>query len=328
MLLRHLMGIALLLSISGWSEEKTPAAPDTVNIILLHVNDVHGHLEPRVKNGKATGGYARLSTLVEQVRAESKAERVFLIHAGDEFSRGDELTTRSKGAANIAIMNHLKFSLWTPGNGEFYDGVPALQDRFRQAHFPSLTANVEVTATGKILGQPYVIEEAGPVKVAFFGLCFIHTQLLPPNELKVDTPAATAKNLVPELRKQADLVIAVTHIGVDEDRKLAAEVEGLDVIIGGHSHTVLKEGERIKNPAGREVLLCQAGEYLNFVGQVDLKLARQAGKWQMVESAARLIPLDDKLKLDAAVTGLIARQAEELAQPKEAAPEEPAAAPR
>jgi len=112
------------------------------------------------------------------------------------------------------------------------------------------------------------------------------------------------------LRKQADVVVAVTHLGVAEDERLAAAVNGIDLIIGGHSHTALKEGERIKSPAGREVLICQTGDTLRAAGKVEMKLALHDGRWEVVEASAQLTPLDDKVKLDPAVTGLIAKLSE------------------
>ena len=98
-------------------------------------------------NKKSVGGYARLATLITDIRNSSKAQRVFLIHAGDILSRGDALTRKTLGGANIELLNHLKFDFWTPGNGDFYDGLKVLADRITQAKFITLTTNVKATKT-------------------------------------------------------------------------------------------------------------------------------------------------------------------------------------
>lgn len=299
-----------------------------VHIVLLHVNDSHGHVEPWNKDGKSVGGYSRLSTAVEAIRVE-KADRTFLLHAGDEFSKGDDLTTFSLGAANVSLMNHLKFDAFTPGNGEFYFSVEILRRRMSEANFPFLAANVFVKATGEPVGKPYVIETVGQVKVAFFGLCYLRTALPSAWPLRVDDPLETAKKLVPELRKKADVVVALTHLGEDEDRKIAAAVEGIDVIIGGHFHTVMPHGETVTSPDGRSVLICQAGDYLRYLGRVDLAVRpaanggrvenHKAGEAETAQKIARnyrvtfagaqLLALDRKVKCDPRVTAIIAAMA-------------------
>ena len=183
-----------------------------------------------------------------------KAARVFLVHAGDEFSRGDELTRATKGAANVAIMNLLKFDLWVPGNGEFYQPLDVLEARLSEAKFPILAANVKYREGGKPVGKPYIIEKAGPVRIAFLGLGIVQPTEAPSaaDVLMAADPIETAKGLVPELRKQADVVVAVTHIGSPADRRLAAAVPGIDVILGGHTHDTFPKGVPIKGPDGRE----------------------------------------------------------------------------
>ena len=114
---------------------------------------------------------------------------------------------------------------------------------------------------------------------------------------------------MPLLRKKADVVVAVNHIGFFGDVRLAGSVGGIDVIIGGHSHTVLPKGRRAKAPDGRQTLIAQAGQFLRYLGRVDLKLERKGEGWRIVASKATLIPLDAKVKLDPTVTALIARLA-------------------
>ncbi len=284
-------------------------AGDTVRLTLLHVNDSHGRLEPHNFQGGSRGGYARLKTAVDAIRASGEADAVLLIHAGDVFSKGDALTQRTLGAANVAVMNHLKFDIWTPGNGEFYDGLPNLRVRIKQADFDVITSNVALPDGSKTVGKPSVVRTVAGVRVGFLGMCTVRKRHETNRKLKVGSPVETARKLVPALRKQADVVVAVNHIGFFGDVRLAGSVGGIDVIIGGHSHTVLPKGRRAKGPDGQPTLIAQAGEFLRWLGRVDLTLERQGKGWRIAASKATLIPLDAKIKLDPTVTALIAKLA-------------------
>ena len=225
------------------------------------------------------------------------------------------LTSRTSGEANIGVLNHLKFDLWTPGNGDFYDGLRNLQARMKQASFPTLAANVIVKSSGQRVGRPFLIEKVGDVQIAFLGLCTLRTNLPSAWPVRLDDPIETAKNFVPQFRKESDVVVAVTHIGYEKDVELAKTVPGIDLIIGGHSHTKLDTGEIVRGPAGKDVLICQAGEHLQYAGRVDLSLKPVGKRFQLVGATARLIPLDEKIKLDAEVTALIAKMSGASSQP-------------
>jgi len=284
-----------------------PPPSETVAVTILHVNDVHGRTEPYMLKGRSVGGYARLATLVDEERAAGKAARVFLIHAGDELSRADDLTRATLGAANMAIMNHLKFDAFLPGNGDHYDGPDVLVAMVRRAKFPVLCANVTAAATGEAIGKPYIIEQS-------------HLYVM-------DYPFTVAEKLVPELRKQADVVVVVSHLGAPSDVDLAKLVPGIDVIIGAHTHTVMPEGLLVKDPDDREVLVAQAGEQLRFLGKIGLTLGRFGNAWRLVSKSATLIPIDAGVKLDPTVTALIARLAAEAPKLKEPRLAEPAEVP-
>ena len=296
-------------------------APETkafgaVRVTVLHIADTHGQLEPRTVFGKSVGGYARLATMVAEERAAKDVARVFLVHGGDEFSRGDDLTLATLGAANLAIMNHLKFDAWVPGNGDHYDGPVNLLARARQARFPVLSANVRVAATGEPIGKPFIIENAGPVRLAFLGLCLVKPDHPSSKLYKAEDPMGIARKLVPELRRQADAVIVLSHLGLSDDEDLARAVPGIDVILGGHSHVVLTEGERIKGPDGREVLVCHTGDQLHFLGKLVLAFAKVDGGYRLASAADKLIPIDARVREDAAVKALIAKLAAEAPKPK------------
>jgi 2',3'-cyclic-nucleotide 2'-phosphodiesterase (5'-nucleotidase family) len=107
------------------------------------------------------------------------------------------------------------------------------------------------------------------------------------------------------------VVVAVTHIGFGADEELAREVDGIDVILGAHTHTSDEpRGVRVRTPSGGETLVCQAGEYLKFLGEAELKLELSDGKYKLVSATEKLIPIDDKVKLDPTVTAAIAKMSE------------------
>lgn len=296
----------LLIAVLGSSSASgagSASAPDRLDIVLLHVNDSHGQTEGTAR----AGGEARLATAVAQVRKEAGHARVFLVHCGDILSRGDALTRRTLGRANFDLMNRLTFDAWTPGNGDLYDGLDVLSARIAQAKFPTLAANVKVKATGKPLADGFVLQQAGPATVAFFGLCFFKPQGPGGSSVVVENPIEVARRLVPQLRKQADLVVAMTHIGVLDDTQLARAIDGIDVILGAHTHTAMPNGLVVRSPAGRAVLICQTGGALGDLGRVNVQLARRAGGGYAVSGkAARLIRLDMAVKIDPETKALLA----------------------
>ena len=307
MLSATVVALAMMLGASARAQTLPKPGDKPIRVTFLHVNDIHGHTDQYNINGHSVGGYPRLATAVQAARAEKSADRIFLIHAGDEFSRGDALTTSTKGAANVALMNQIGFDLWTPGNGEFYGGLGVLKQRFSEFRGQTLSANLYSRLDGKLLFKPYIIQEVRGLRIAFFSVNFIHEQHPACLLIRMENPIEAAKKLVPELRQQADFVVAVTHIGLDADRQLAQSVDGIDLIIGGHSHSVLPSGTATKSPDGKDVVIAQAGEYLNYLGRVDLEVARTADGWEIQTLAPTLTKLDEKVQIDPSVKATIAK---------------------
>jgi len=293
-----------------------------VRVTFLHINDTHGQIE----SYEGHGGYARLATAVEQARQADQAAgvaRTFLVDCGDILSRGDELTRRTLGSANFELMNLLRFDAYVPGNGDYYDGLVVLRARMRQARFPTLTSNVtfgakvppapdekalEKLSVGfdgrPVLGREYLIERAGPVRIALLGLCTVRE---PERLMGVEDGIASAKRLAPALREQADAVVVLSHLGLRRDFEMATSVEGIEVILGGHTHATLPQGITMPAPGGGRVLLAQAGEYLNFLGRVDLVFEPAAKGYKLASAKARLIELGPKVPEDPQVKARIAR---------------------
>ena len=273
---------------------------DLIRISIMHINDTHGQLAPKDK-----GGIARIGTLIKEARVDNN--NVLVLHAGDEFSRGDDLTSYYYGQVNMLALQAAGFDAFTPGNGDFYFGVKNLLNQTSLVKFPTLLANVFYKKDEKRIFKPYVVKEIGDVKIAILGLGFIRLEHPSGWGLELQDPVKAAKEFVPELRRKADLVVALTHIGLGDDQRLAKEVPQIDIIIGGHSHNKLNKPLRIKRTNGNgEVIIAQAGEYGEFLGQLDIDLSSNGtGGYRMVKAEGRLIPVEKSIKEDAEIVKLL-----------------------
>jgi 5'-nucleotidase/UDP-sugar diphosphatase len=295
MTIRHFVSaFALLLPLLG------PGAATGETLTILHVNDFHGALEPtRPAAGRPEeGGAARLAALV---RAERTPTTLF-VAAGD-LMQGTNLSNLFAGQPVIEAFNLMGLDASAVGNHEFDHGQPALRERAAQARFPFLAANI----AGDGPWKPFEIRRVGTLRVALFGLTTEETPVAthPRNVqgLAFSDAVAAARRMVAELRPQADLVVALTHLGFEEDEKLAAAVPGIDVIVGGHTHT------KVEQPAlVGATLVLQAFERGVFLGRLDLDVAD--GK--VTAHRYLLIPVTAASGEDPAVAALVAEYQHQL----------------
>lgn len=244
-------------------------------ITLLHTNDMHSSVVPR--NGE--GGLARATTLIRQIRAEMP--NVVLLDAGD-IIHGQPEEYFSGGQAIIGAMNVAGYDVAATGNHEYDFGLPVLQAIMKSAAFPFLAANVHAAGDGQWDRlKPYIIKDVDGVRLGILGLATLDTITLhwPPNikDLVIEDPIETAKKLVPELRKQADVIIVLSHIGVKVDKMLAEQVPGIDFIVGGHSHTALTQWTWVGN-----TLIVQTGSHARNLGRIDFIVRKDENGAQVV----------------------------------------------
>lgn len=321
--MRHLRRRVLLpillfcLAAFGLPGHTAPTAdqPQSLTLTLLHDNDLHGHLFPfaytevgRSPNEQASvGGAARRATLIRQLKRQIK-NPVMLIDSGDTFTRGP-LTNAYEGIADTEAMNAVGYELAAVGNNEFKakDGVDqndalgaqaALLRVVRRSRFPWICANVRDEHGALLQGvEPFVVREFNGVRVGFLGLTTDRSGTYPQTKgWTFQDPVAAAKEWIPKARAECDMLIAVTHIGVDDDKRLAAQTVGLDAIVGGDSHTFLYQAVPVVNPNGITVPIVQDGEFGVNLGRFDLNFARDAqGQWHLVSSHDVLLPVGPKL---------------------------------
>lgn len=240
-----------------------PGAQCQQTVRILYVNDFHGFVDPHQPKGgtELLGGVAHLAGAVAQLRREKPT---LLLAAGDMI-QGSNWANLFYGQSVIDLMNLMKFDAMVVGNHEFDFGQEALRKRIAQARFPVLGANVE----GFPPLKPYVLKELPGVKVAVVGVVTADTpSLTHPRSvagLKFGPPEATLKKYAPELKKKADLLIVLAHLGHQAERRLAEKVSGIDLIIGGHSHTKVLCPVVVGN-----TVIVQAWEHGKALGVLDL----------------------------------------------------------
>ena len=214
--------------------------------IILHSNDVHG----------ALSGYAYIAGLRDEFLAMG-AENVILVDAGD-FSQGTTYVSAYKGASAVAMMNAAGYDIVTLGNHEFDFGYAQLMENLEAAEFTAICANVILDETGESILDPAAIWSTDDLSIGFIGLETPETATkVNPGLIKeihfttFDDLYAAAQGAVDLIKDDVDIVIGLTHLGVDEESAsngyrsvdLLEKVEGLDMLIDGHSHTVMTEGE-------------------------------------------------------------------------------------
>ena len=236
-------------------------------IRILYANDFHGFAEPYRPAGsqELVGGIAYLAARIDELRGDESIPTL-LLSAGDMI-QGHLWTNLNQGKATIDLMNYMKFDAMVVGNHEFDFGQTVLKERIAQANFPILGANV----TGVPVLKPYVIRTVGGMRVGIVGIVTGQVPILthPDNivGLSFVKPVEICRQIITEVRKQSDVVIALTHIGFEDDHLLAEECSGIDAIIGGHSHTKVSEPPMIGG-----VIVLQAWEHAKSLGVLDLTM--------------------------------------------------------
>jgi 5'-nucleotidase len=255
-------------------------------ITILHTNDTHSQIEPLPANDKyaGKGGVARRATLVKQVRKENP--NTLLIDAGDAF-QGTPYFNFYKGEVEYKTMSAIGYDAGTLGNHEFDNGVDALAAAMKFATFDIVSSNYDVKGTAlEPRVKPYVVKTVGGIRIGLFGLGISPVALITPTNFKGVTyrdPIETSKEMVKTLRGQerCSLVIAMSHLGFYKsprprdvgDGQVAAQVDGIDFIASGHTHTFMEEPERVKQPCGQETLIFQVGRSGIYVGRIDFTFA-------------------------------------------------------
>jgi 5'-nucleotidase / UDP-sugar diphosphatase len=288
---------------------------------ILHTNDHHAHLEPAKYGDRLLGGIARRRTLIDQIRAENKAnqEPLLLLDAGDIF-QGTLYFNQYLGQADLDFYNALNYDASTIGNHEFDRGQQVLADFIAKAKFPIISANIDIAPESPLYGKvrPWHVLNMQGEKVGLFGLTTPDTAILASvgEGVKFTDPIAAAKASVSSLKKQGiNKIVALTHIGFENDVTLARKVPDIDIIIGGHSHTSVGNIPNAnhpyplveKNGTKAPVLVVTDWEWGKYLGDLSVsfdragKLIAWAGKPHAIDASIKPnSEFMDKLKAYAA----------------------------
>ncbi|MCH8952625.1 MAG: 5'-nucleotidase C-terminal domain-containing protein [Proteobacteria bacterium] len=309
----------------------TPAAAD-FTLTILHTNDFHSRIEPINKYDSACaakdaaadkcfGGSARLITAIRARRAAAK--NALLVDGGDQF-QGSLFYSYYKGKAAAEMMNALGYDAMTVGNHEFDDGPEVLRGFMDAIGFPILLANADISGEPSLAGVllPATVIEVGGERIGLIGLTPEDTDELasPGPNVTFSDPAEALKREVARLTEAGiDKIVVLSHSGYAVDLRVAASVSGVDVIVGGHSHTYLSNVSEkaagpyptwVEAPDGNRVAIVQAYAYGKFLGELNVTWD-DAGI--VTAATGEPIVMDGQVAEDAALKGRIA----ELAGPLE-----------
>lgn len=270
---------------------------NTKKFTILHSNDMHGDFMAEVKAGetKMIGGLALLSGYINKVRGEE--ENVLYVISGD-MVQGSLIDSEYRGVSTIGLMNYLAPDVVALGNHEFDYGLPHLLFLEKMANFPIVNANLYIKAYNKRLMRPYLILKKAGFDILFTGI--ITEKVM--DSIKADpliSSFVTLEDASREVGKitnaykndDIDLTILLTHIGFESDLELAKLLEpewGVDMIIGGHSHTVLDKPAEVNG-----ILIAQAGVGTDQIGRFDITIDDETNK--VIEYKWQLNPIDDNL---------------------------------
>ncbi len=279
----------LFLGLGGYAMPSKAAKNKLTKITLLHTNDMHSHIDPFPDSDPkhpGLGGFARLNALVKKIRTEE--ENTLLLDCGDIY-QGTPYFNFFSGEAELKLMSKMGYDAGTIGNHEFDNGLAGISSQLKHMTFPFINSNYNFTDTvleGKI--QPYKIFDKGNVKIGIFGLGIELEGLVSSKNcegVEYIDPIFMAEKMVEVLKEkeQCDLVICLSHIGYESntgsmcDMKLAKETSGIDIILGGHSHTLLETATRVRNLDGKEVVINQVGWAGIALGRIDFYIDKEEG---------------------------------------------------
>lgn len=286
-----------------------PLADDRIQ--LLHTNDIHGKLEATtVSSGAGSfeqGGMATLAGWVAQVRSRAP-DRTLLLDGGDAW-QGTFTSNANRGEAVTKAMGLMRYDAMALGNHDFDWGQEILAQRAREAPFPFLAANLR-DAAGAIpaYAKPWMTKDLGITKVGVIGLANPRSPTIVKASsiagLTFLSPIDTVKRYLPEVRAAADIVVVLSHIGIDEDTLLAQEVPDIDVIIGAHDHLALRTARAV----GR-TKIHQAGAYTENLGRIEITIDRATRRPTNVSGADALVPIaSGVVKPDPEIAAIVAQR--------------------
>jgi S-sulfosulfanyl-L-cysteine sulfohydrolase len=274
-------------------------------LTIIQQNDTHGSLElhpelfwkenqPELRK---IGGFPRIAKYIKNLR--SQEENVLFLDGGDLF-HGTLPLVASKGEAILPALEKMGLDGWVPGNWDFAYGKEQLSSLVKGLPFPSVACNVKDQETKDTFMEPYIIKELEDVKVGVIGLTYPYVDETMPESfskgLAFSSGVEETRDCVEELKGQVDLVVLLSHMGLPLDVELATLVDGIDIVLSGHSH------DRVEEPITvNDTLVVQAGSSASFLGKLDITL--EGGR--MEDYRYELVAIDESFPEDEEMAGSI-----------------------
>lgn len=275
-------------------------------LVILHTNDTHSNIDPfPVHHPKFPnmGGVSRRAALIKQIREHE--EHVLLLDAGDIF-QGTPYFNKFHGVLEMKTMGAMNYDIVTLGNHDFDIGMEAYKSALAHASFKVVNANYELSSTPlSDVVLPHTIVQKAGYKIGVFGVG-VDLQGLVPNEnwkgITYQDPVQAAQKQADTLKAEGcDLIICLSHLGYEyktnqvSDKVLAASTSGINLIIGGHTHTFLEEMQEFKNKEGKPVFVNQVGYGGLKLGRINVDMVREGGKFTIGGLASNNQFLDEQI---------------------------------
>jgi len=272
--------LALLLATPAPARaEENPWVPfaDGPDLVILHTNDTHAHLEPYDrKELRSVGGIARRATMIRQARKQF-GDKLLVVDAGDTF-QGTPVFNFFRGKADYEAMDAAGYEATTVGNHDLDEGLDNLKTQIKSRSMRLISSNlVDATTRKPVFGADWVVERGGN-RIGIFGVigevsAWQSIARKHRKGLDVLPAAETARRKAQELRaKGCKTILMLSHSGFEEDQALAAAVPGIDLIIGGHSHTRVDHPKEVRCGTWT-TLVAQAFQWGEYLGRIELDLA-------------------------------------------------------
>ncbi len=308
-------GASLALAGAGRFALTTAQAGTGFSLGILHINDMHSRVDQisrfnsncspsDAEDNNCFGGSARLATAIREYRAAHEADgrAVLTLDAGDQ-SQGTLYYTTYGGRAEVQMMNAIGFDAMGIGNHEFNRGAESLARMIEEAEFPFVAGNIQLTDDSPLAGRiaPHLVLERGGEQIGILGVTTPDTVFLssPGDTVSFQNEIEHLREGVAELQERGvTKILVLSHVGFGRDQQIAAEVDGLSAIIGGHSHTLMSNTQDgaieyaglIESPSGRAVPIVQAFAFSRYLGNLTLEFS---------EDGAVISAIGDTVLLDA-----------------------------
>lgn len=254
------------------------ACQPKAKLVIIHTNDTHSHLEPmRTGNYVGHGGVIERAAFIDSVRNKRGEDKVLLVHAGD-FVQGTSYYTVLEGEIEINLINDLRYDVITLGNHEFDNGLEALAGMMKRLETAKVVcSNLDLTPfeVGEYV-KPYAVVERGGLRIGFVGLAsdLLHnvSRTISSRIQQLDD-VESVNRWTAYLREEekVDMVILLSHAGYDNDQKIIPSTHGVNLVIGGHSHTYVDDFIYVEDADNKKVPITQDGGWGLELGEIEVR---------------------------------------------------------